>query len=282
MPGQLEGQVAIVTGGGRGFGQAIALGLAEADASVAVTARTAGQLAQTVQMIESAGGKALAVVADVSVRADVERVVAETEAKLGPVTLLVSNAGVSDPVGPLWELDPDLWRRTQEVNLMGAVYLIRAAMPAMVERGTGRVIIVARGAGVFAGPYDSAYRISKTGLIRLAEILALEAKDHGISVFSIHPGVANTAIHESATRTEAGRKWLPHFGEMAARGATDIKLAANCCVFLASGAADGLSGRYINATGDYESIAAQADQIREKGSYVLRLAGVSPPPSRPA
>lgn len=273
----LEGQVAIVTGAGRGFGQAIALGLAAEGCAVGVTARTASQLGETVAMIEAAGGKALALPADVTNQADVDRVVAATEAAFGPLTLLVNNAALSDPVGPIWEIDPDVWARTLDVNLMGQVRCAHTAMKGMVERGRGRVINISSGAGVGAGPYDSAYRVSKTGIIRLTEIMAMEAAPHGISVFSIHPGVVSTTLHHSVTRTPEGLKYIPQFGEMAERGATDVNLAAECCVFLASGAADELTGRYFSATADYKALVARAADVKEKNQQVLRLV-VEPQP----
>ncbi len=275
--GTLDGQVAIVTGAGRGFGQAIARGLAAEGAAVGVTSRTVAQLNETVSAIEAAGGRALALPADITRQEDVDRAVAETEAAYGPLTLLVNNAALSDPVGPIWEIDPDVWARTLDVNLVGQVRCARAAMPGMVSRRAGRVINVSSGAGLFAGPYDSAYRVSKTGIIRLTEIMAMEAAEYGISVFSIHPGVASTTLHHSVTRTPEGQKYIPQFGEMAERGATDIDLAAQCCVFLASGAGDGLTGRYFSATADYKALAARAADIKEKGQQVLRLV-VEPQP----
>jgi NAD(P)-dependent dehydrogenase (short-subunit alcohol dehydrogenase family) len=154
---------------------------------------------------------------------------------------------------------------------MGQVRCAHTAMKGMVERGRGRVINISSGAGVGAGPYDSAYRVSKTGIIRLTEILAMEAAPHGISVFSIHPGVVSTTLHHSVTKTPESLKYIPQFGEMAERGATDVNLAANCCVFLASGAADELTGRYFSATADYKALAARAAEIKEKGQQVLRL-----------
>ena len=277
MAGQLEGQVAVVTGGGRGFGQEIAKGLAAAGAAVAVTSRTPSQLDETVAAIEAGGGRALAIPCDVTLQADWERVVAETEARLGPITLLVSNAALSDPAGPLYEIDPDVWQRTLEVNVMGSVRGARAVLPGMVARRSGRIVIVSSGAALAASPYTSPYRVSKTALLRLAEIMALEVKDFGVSVFAIHPGVISSTIHYSATLSDAGRKYLPRFGEMAARGATDIKLAADCCVFLASGAADGLSGRYLSATDDFAELARRAGEVRERDLQVLRLTPLIPP-----
>ena len=269
----LNGQVAIVTGGGRGFGQAIAKALAANGAAVTVTSRTQPQLDETKADIEAAGGRALAIQADVNSQSDWQRVVSETESQLGPVTLLVANAALSDPAGPIYEADPDVWQRTLDTNVMGAVRGARAVLPGMVERKQGRVIIISSGAALAATPYTSPYRVSKTALLRLAEIMALEVKDHGISVFAIHPGVINSTILDSAARTEEGRRWVPHMVAMveSGRAFTGTEQCAGCCVFLASGAADGLSGRYISATEDYESLAQRADEIREKELQVLRL-----------
>ena len=108
---ELNGQVAIVTGGGRGIGRAMALALAEADAAVAVVARTAHQLAETVARVEQAGGRAIAFPADVTDQRAIERTVAQVEGQLGPVDLLVNNAAIAGPIAPAWEVDVDQWWR---------------------------------------------------------------------------------------------------------------------------------------------------------------------------
>jgi NAD(P)-dependent dehydrogenase (short-subunit alcohol dehydrogenase family) len=269
----LNGQVAIVTGGGRGFGQAIAKALAAAGAAVTVTSRTQSQVDETAAAIEGAGGKALALQADVNSQADWDRVVHETEAKLGPITLLVANAALSDPAGPVYTSDPDVWQQTLDTNVMGSVRGARAVLPGMVERGAGRMIIISSGSALAAAPYTSPYRVSKTALLRLSEILALEVKDHGVSVFSIHPGVINSTILDSAARTAEGRKWVPHFAQMVESGKvfTGAEQCAECCVFLATGAADTMSGRYLSATEDYRALASRGEEIREKDLQVLRL-----------
>jgi NAD(P)-dependent dehydrogenase (short-subunit alcohol dehydrogenase family) len=109
--------------------------------------------------------------------------------------------------------------------------------------------------------------------LRLAEILALEVKGHGVSVFSIHPGVIDSTILDSAARTPEGHKWVPHFKAMVESGHvfTGTEMCAECCVYLASGAADALSGRFIDATGDYRALASRAGEINEKDLQVLRL-----------
>jgi 3-hydroxybutyrate dehydrogenase len=143
----------------------------------------------------------------------------------------------------------------------------------MVARRAGRVIIVSSGAALAATPYTSPYRVSKAALLRVAEIMALEVKDFGISVFAIHPGVINSTILDSAVRTEAGRKWTPHLVRMVESGQalTGTDPCADCCAFLASGAADGLTGRYVSATEDYRALAARAAEVAERELQVLRL-----------
>lgn len=140
MPGELEGRVAIVTGGGRGFGQDIARGLAVAGAAVTVTARTESQLAETVSIVEAVGGRCLAAPAEITDQAAVDRVVAETEAKFGPVDILISNAAITTPVGPLWEIDPDSWDRTLDVNLIGPMRIAHTVLKGMVRGGGGATL----------------------------------------------------------------------------------------------------------------------------------------------
>jgi NAD(P)-dependent dehydrogenase (short-subunit alcohol dehydrogenase family) len=273
MADELKGQVAIVTGGGRGFGQAIAQRLAAGGAAVTVTSRTQAQLEETKASIEASGGKALAMAADVNSQSDWDRVVRQTESQLGPVTLLVANAALSDPAGPIYDIDPDVWQKTLDTNVMGSVRGGRAVLPGMVERGAGRVIIISSGAALAATPYTSPYRVSKAALLRLAEIMALEVRDHGVSVFAIHPGVINSTILDSAVRTDEGRKWVPHMAKMIESGTalTGTEQCAECCAFLASGAADALTGRYISATDDFRALAARGAEIAEKELQVLRL-----------
>ena len=235
MPNELSGQVAIVTGGGRGIGRAIAQALAGAGAAVAVTARSQDELNQTATLINEQGGRALAVMADITDRFSVEWMVAETERRLGPVDLLVNNAGVPGPVGPLWENDPDEWRRSVEVNLDGTFLCCRSVLPGMIERRHGRIINLTSGIGNRPHPYLSAYNIAKTAVTRLSETLAEETKPHGVLVFVMTPGLVQTGMPQQIGSSESGRRWLPDFAGNVAAQSQPPDRAARLCVTLASG-----------------------------------------------
>jgi len=260
----LDGQIAIVTGGGRGIGKAIALGLAKAGCSVAVVARSEDQLAETVREITHFGCRAISVNADVSDPAAVQGMVNQVEESLGSVDLLVNNAGLAGPIGPTWENDPDAWWRCLEVNLRGPMLCSRAVLPEMIARGGGRIVNVASGAGTFAIPYLGAYVTSKTALIRFTEILALEAEANGIRVFAIEPGTVHTAMAESALKS----RWLPWLGEVFDRGENvPPSHAADLIVLLASGRADSLSGRFFTIKDD---VAGLVEKARAEGLGELR------------
>jgi len=218
----LGGQVAIVTGGGRGIGQAMAQELASAGAAVAALARSEDQLAKTVALIEGEGGRAMALPADVTDQHVVERAVAETERQLGPVDLLVNNAGVGGQVGPLWEVEPDEWWRCVEVNLRGSFLCARAVVPGMIARQHGRVIISSSLAGTAPWPYMSAYAIGKAAVTRLAENLAAETRAQGICVFALNPGSVRTAMWESLFLSDEAAEYLPDLYNYVSQGGSGV------------------------------------------------------------
>src|SRR5205823_4547626 len=185
----LSGQVAIVTGGGRGLGRLLAETLATAGATVVVTARFDDQLAETVASIRQVGGEALALPADASDVGAVDTVVDEVERRFGRVDLLVNNAGLPGPIGPLWEVDPVAWWETFTVNVQGLFAFTRAVLPGMITRRRGRIVNIASNAGAFRWPLVSAYAVSKAAVIKFTENLAVETKDHGVKVFAVHPGL---------------------------------------------------------------------------------------------
>jgi NAD(P)-dependent dehydrogenase (short-subunit alcohol dehydrogenase family) len=266
-----KGKVAIVTGGGHGIGREIAESLAAHGASVAITGRSQGRLDETLASIEKAGGKAIGFSADVNDEAAIRRIVAETEQKFGPIDFLVSNAGVDGPFGPLWLNKTEDWRRTLNTNLMGSVIVAQAVLPGMVERRSGHVVFVGSGGGLWPVPFDTGYSVTKAGLIRLCETLALEAEDYNVQCFVIHPGVVHTGMSDSVMNDPDGKKWLPKYDVALERGKTPIEWASQLCNFLVSGQADGLSGCFLSVNDDYRDMAKRAAEIQEGDMYRLRL-----------
>ena len=268
---RLTGQVAIVTGGGRGIGATISRALAEEGASVAIVGRSPEPLREIASSIEATGGRAVALPADVTDREAVDRVADEAAARLGPVDLLVNNAGSGGVIGPVWELDPTLWWREVEVNLLGPLLFSHAVLPAMVDRQSGRIINVSSGAANHPAPYTSSYASSKAALQRLTDSLAASTKELGIRVFAISPGIVQTAMTRTRIESPEGKKWMPEFGPAASAQWSSPDRAAELCVRLGSGEADGLSGCFIRATEDLDAMIRRASEIQAHGLYTLGL-----------
>ena len=265
-------KVAVVTGGGRGLGRAFAQALAAAGYAVAVLARTEQELAETVALIERSGGRASAFPADVVDGTAIDRAFTEVERTLGPVDLLVNNAGVVGPLGPFAESDAGAWWRTIEVNLQGQILCAHRVLPGMIARRCGRIINIASGGGATMLPYFSAYVTSKTALIRFSECLAFEMKDHGIAVFAMGPGTVRTALSEYSLNSPEGRTWLPWFRDIFEEG-RDLppERPAALLVALASGKADVLSGRYVYPPDDLDRLIEEAREIEARTLYSLQI-----------
>ncbi len=271
MAGELAGQVAIVTGGGRGIGRALALALASAGAAVCVTARSQDEIDETVALIDRDGGRGLAAVADVTDPYSVELMVAETERRLGPIDLLVNNAGIAGPVGPLWEVNPNDWRRCVEVNLDGPFLCCSTVLRGMVTRRRGRIVNLVSRIGARPFPYLTAYNVAKTALIRLTETLAEETREHGVAVLGLDPGFVRTGMPRAIGGSDSGRRWLPEFAAHAEADAQSPDAAVHLCLQIASGRADALSGRYLSVRADLDELLRGADAVRESATLTLRL-----------
>jgi 3-oxoacyl-[acyl-carrier protein] reductase len=251
--GNLEGQVALVTGGGRGIGRMIARELADAGMKVAVSARTQSQVGETAKEI---GG--LAVTADVSKQEEVETMTATVERELGPIDLLVNNAGVGFSSKLPWEEDPADWWHVFEINVLGAYLCCRSVLPAMIDRRRGRIVNTGSGASYLPGGGGStAYGPSKAALGRFGELLARQVSEFGIAVFVISPGLVRTDMTES-------------FGDKVPW--TPPELAPRLVRVLAGGRADRPAGRYIHAEhDDIDDLIARADEIEQKDLNAIRL-----------
>jgi NAD(P)-dependent dehydrogenase (short-subunit alcohol dehydrogenase family) len=246
---ELAGQRAFVTGGGRGIGENVARELASAGMEVSVSGRTAEQVES---VAAETGGRAL--VGDVTKREDVER----WFAGLGPVDLLVANAGTGTHHDlEQWEFDLDEWWRTFEVNVLGVHLTCGAAIPAMLERGSGRIVIVGSGASYLPGASDTAYTSSKAAVCRYGETLANALRDR-IPVFVISPGLVRTAMTDGHFSDDA--PWTPP------------ELAPRLVRALATGEFDALAGRYLHAEHDPpDSLRERVDEILADDLNAIRL-----------
>lgn len=269
----LSGQVAFVTGGGRGLGRAFALALASAGATVAVCARSEEQLAETVRLIEDAGGRAVALPADLSDPAAIEPVTAAVERQLGPVDLLVNNAGVSGPAGPEWEVAPDQWWHTLEVNLRAPFLCARAVLPGMIARRRGRIINVSSNTGNDALPLLSAYGSSKAALTYFSTCLAGAVQEYGIIVFAYGPGLVHTAMSTHTSTSPDVPKAVREPIRKRFEEGSDVPLARSVerFLFLVSGQADALSGRFISTYDDPADLLARIEEIKRDDLYTLHL-----------
>jgi NAD(P)-dependent dehydrogenase (short-subunit alcohol dehydrogenase family) len=269
-------QVALITGGGRGLGRAFAEALAQAGATVAIVARSEDQLRDVAQTIEQAGGRVLTFATDVTDRQAIEQVVAEVERRLGHIDLLVNAAGVLRALGPIAEIDPDDWWREIEINVRGTYLCARAVLPGMIARGQGRIINLASEAGLRALPTTSAYCVSKAAVIRLTECLALETGDHGIRSFAMHPGTVRTSMSDYAAESDEVKRRAPFvqqwFQQLYRDGAdTPIHRSVELLLFLVSGKADALSGRFVDVDDDLDALVRQSELIERDDLYTLRL-----------
>jgi len=258
----LAGEIAIVTGAGRGFGRAIAERLAGEGAAVGVIARNAAQLDETVTAIREKGGRAMAAVADVTEPADVDRAVSLIEAGLGAPTIFINNAGVPGPFGPISELDMDAWWAAQHVHIRAPMLFLRRLLPGMIARDRGRIIVVSAIAARKVAPYLSAYCTGKIAQNRIVEEAAAELAGTGVKIFAIDPGFVFTSLARDTMNAPEAQKWLPGMvGRLkevsdGAETAAGLARCAQRCLDLVSGRYDELSGRYLEIPDDLDGLVA--------------------------
>jgi len=200
---RLDGQTAIVTGGGRGLGRAIAETLASLGAHVVIASRNAPELDEVVLRIKRSRGRALAYAADVSDERQVQDLVINTERWVGPATILVNNAGIIEPITPLARSDATTWLRHIAINLGGVYLTTRAVLPGMLERGYGRIVNISSHAAERPSAGWTAYTAGKAAVEQLTRSLGVELERTGVTVCALRPGKVETALQERVRRSSA-------------------------------------------------------------------------------
>jgi len=253
----LAERVAIVTGGGRGIGRAIALRFAAEGAAVLVTARSEGEVRSVAEEISRQGGKSAWIAADVANEDDCSAIVAAAETQLGAVNVLVNNAGDYGPVKPIEEISPAEWDRVIAVHLRGAFLLTRLVLPGMYARNSGAIVNISSLSAKAAFAWGSPYAAAKAGLLGLTRVAAAEAARGGVRVNAICPGpVTETKMSKDLGKALAARMGMDADAELddfpknilQGRGQTVQEIAA-AAAFLASDQASAITGQSVNVDG---------------------------------
>ena len=262
----LFGQVALITGAGRGIGRAVAERLAGDGMAVGLLARSEAQLDSAREACERAGAEALALPVDVSDPAALTEAIQALEDRLGPADLLVSNAGTGGPEGPLWETGFDAWWTAVRVNLGGAMAAAAAVLPGMVSRGHGRIVHMNSLAATRDSARYGAYAISKAAMLRLGGVLAASLAGTGVVVLDVSPGWVRTDLATSLSVSADLREedWMP------------VENIQRLVAAIAAGRLDALTGRLILAAEDWEALANRADEVVKADGRALRLTPAGP------
>jgi 3-oxoacyl-[acyl-carrier protein] reductase len=266
----MRNKTVLITGSGRGIGKRLALGFAYAGARVGLLARSQAELDLAKLEIEQAGGNALRIRADVRDLEQMSSAVDRMRAVFGGVDILIAAAGVMGPIGPFLSSKPKAWNETLDVNILGAVNSCRAVLPPMIERRSGKIILIVGGGSSQPRPNFSAYAASKAALVRFAECLALEVSDHNVQVNSISPGEAYTHMTDEilhAGEERAGRKEFEGAEQVRLTGGVAPEKQIQLALFLASERSNHISGKLIHVQDDWRRF--ERDNMKPE-LYTLR------------
>ena len=277
MTRPLDGRTALITGANQGLGLAIARAYVQAGASVCLCARDGERLEQArieVAALAQAGQVVLAEVADVSRRDHVQQLVARTLHAFPQLHVLVNNAGVYGPIGPIEDVDWEAWVRAIEINLLGSILMCRAVLPHFKSHRSGKIVQLSGGGATNPLPRISAYAASKAAIVRFAETLAEEVRDDGIDVNAIAPGALNTRLLDKVLEggpERVGQAFYERSVKQKEQGGTPLDKGASLAVFLGSAASDGITGKLLSAVWDpWETLGDHRADLQRTDVYTLR------------
>jgi 2-hydroxycyclohexanecarboxyl-CoA dehydrogenase len=255
----LGGKVAVVTGAGGGVGRQIAIEFAREGAIVVINDVTEAGLAETALLVEAGGGKAVQSKTDVTDREAVQRMFAEVERDVGPVAVLVNNAAVISQITPFVQSDPALSQRDIEVGLFGTMHCTRAALPAMIARGAGKIVCVASDAGRAGNGTLASYSATKGGVIAFMKAIAQEVGPQGINVNAVSPGSTRAPMRDQVLQSIGARDGDAGVQQREAARTAQIPMrrvgepedVAYAVLFLASGQARHITGQVLSVNGGF-------------------------------
>lgn len=273
---KLKGHNALITGGSQGLGRAIAEQYLEEGADIVICARNDSELQATRAELAAKfpGRKVRAMACDVSDEARVGALVDFAQRELGPLHILVLNAGVYGPMGATESVSLSEWRRAMDINLYGVLIPCRAVIPLFKKQGRGKIVILSGGGATNPLPNISAYAASKAAVVRLMETLAVELAPHRVDVNAIAPGALATRLVDeviAAGPEKVGKTFFEKNKGWKENGAVPLTLGANLAVYLGSGASDGITGKLISAQWDpWDKLAQHKDTLNKTDIYCLR------------
>ena len=250
----LKEKSVLITGAGRGIGKRLAMGFAQAGAHVGLLARSQAELDLAKLEIDQAGGSALRIRADVRDGEQMHAAVERMRAAFGGVDVLIAAAGVQGPIGPFATAKPKAWNEAIEINLIGTANSCRVVLPYMIEKRSGKLIVLSGGGAAYTRPNFTAYAASKTAVVRLVECLADEVRDHNVQVNCMAPGASYSTMTDEvlhAGEERAGRKEIDDAEKVRITGGVPPEKQVQLAMFLASERSNHISGKLIHVNDDW-------------------------------
>jgi NAD(P)-dependent dehydrogenase (short-subunit alcohol dehydrogenase family) len=274
---KLQGRFALITGASQGLGAEIARQYVANGASVLLCARSAdklGEQRQTLAPLLAPDARIVTMAADIAETKDVDAIFGKLRAEFPRLDILVNNAGVYGPMGNIEDINWDEWVDAIRINLIGLVYVARAAMPIFRAQRYGKILNISGGGATNPMPAITAYATSKAAVVRFTESLALECRDDHIDVNAIAPGALVTRMMDqllAAGPEKVGEKFYNRMKKIAEEGGTPLDVGAALCVFLGSSESDGITGKLIAAQWDrWEDWPQHLDDLNASDVYTLR------------
>jgi NAD(P)-dependent dehydrogenase (short-subunit alcohol dehydrogenase family) len=266
----IKGKSVLITGAGRGIGKRLAMGFAAEGAKVGLLARSQAEIDLAKLEIEQAGGVAMCLRADVRSPDELAHAVERLRAKFGALHVLVAAAAVQGPIGPFLGSKPKAWNEAVEINLIGVANSCRVALPSMVEKRSGKIILIAGGGSAYSRPNFTSYAASKSAVVRFGETLADEVRDHNVQVNTIAPGAAYSTMTDEilhAGEERAGRKEIEDAEKVRVTGGIPAEKQIALALFLASEKSNHISGKLIHVNDDWKRF--EQDNMKAE-LYTLR------------